>query len=132
MSGSTTHYAHTRSRPPTTSTSSMRGRTHDRFDSPTDALGELGRFISDNGGPEAWSEIDPYEVASCWQPYGEGTEISYSARIERVTVTEGLGWAASRTSRQPVPVTWRRLNAATFGALRRCDADMPLPDEEPQ
>ena len=43
----------------------------DRYDSPTDALGDLARFISDNGCPDAWSETDPYEVASCWLPYGE-------------------------------------------------------------
>jgi hypothetical protein len=65
----------------------------DRYDSPADALGDLGRFIRDNGGPDAWSETGPYEVASCWLPYGEGTEIAYSARMDRVAVTGNHSWA---------------------------------------
>lgn len=104
----------------------------DRYDSPADALGDLGRFIRDNGGPDAWSEIGPYEVASCWLPYGEGTEISYSARMDRVAVAEDHSWAPCRIKQQPALVTWGRLNAASRGTLRRQPGDWPAPDEELQ
>jgi hypothetical protein len=102
----------------------------DRYDSPTGALGDLASFIRDNGGRDAWSETDPYEVGSCWLPYGEGIEISYSAWMDRVTVVEDQRSTPSRTGRQPALVTWGRLNAASFGALRSQAADRPTPDEE--
>jgi len=104
----------------------------DRYDAPADALGDLGRFIRDNGGLDSWSEVGPYEAASCWLPYGEGTEISYSVRMDRVVVAEDQGWAPCQIRQQAARVTWGRLNAASRGTLRRQPADWPAPDEELQ
>jgi hypothetical protein len=101
----------------------------DRYDSPTDALGDLGLFIQQNGGPDAWDETDPYEVVSCWLPDGEGTEVSYHAHLERVTETDDLGWAPHRTTRRLALLTWRRLGAANFGRLRR---QPPPMDDHPR
>ena len=90
-----------------------------RYDSPTDALGDLGTFVQQNGGPDAWDEIDPYEIASCWLPEGEGTEVAYHAHLELVTEPDDLRGAPSRTTRRLAMLTWRRLEAANFGTLRR-------------
>src|SRR5262245_13204692 len=95
-------------------------------DSPTDALGDLGLFIQQNGGPDAWDETDPHEIASCWLPGGEGTEIAYHAHLELVSETDDLGWAPHRTTRQVAMLTWRRLDAANRGALQR---DRPPADD---
>ena len=103
----------------------------DRYDSPADALDDLGLFIRDDGGPDARSEAGPYEVASCWLPYGEGTEISHSARMDRVVVAgPRLGAISDRTAARPRDVD--RLNAASLGILGRQPAGWPAPDEELQ
>jgi hypothetical protein len=49
---------------------------HELYGSPLDALGDLGHFISQNGGPDAWDELNPHEIASCWLPDGPHTEIA--------------------------------------------------------
>jgi len=90
----------------------------DRYRSPTEALGDLGHFIRENGGPDMWDEIDQYEVGSCWLQHGPGTEISYHARLDRV-VEQPLGTSPGAAGRTPAMVTWGRLNAATFGGLSR-------------
>jgi hypothetical protein len=87
-------------------------------DSPLVALGDLGDLISQNGGPDAWDEIPENEIASSWLPHGPGTEISYHARLERVTTTDEAGWTQP-IDRQPAGLTWGRLEAANLGALRR-------------
>jgi hypothetical protein len=91
---------------------------HELYGSPLDALGDLGHFISQNGGPDAWDELTPYEIASCWLPDGPHTEIAYHARLDRVTTTDDQGWTRE-VDRQPASLTWGRLNAASFGVLRR-------------
>jgi hypothetical protein len=90
----------------------------DRYRTPAAALGDLGHFIRENGGPEMWDEIDQYEVGSCWLRHGPGTEISYHARLDRV-VEPPLGTSPRGASRTPAMLTWGRLNAATFGGLSR-------------
>jgi hypothetical protein len=91
----------------------------DEYNSPTDALGDLGHFIRENGGPDMWDEIDQYEVSSCWLAHGEDTEISYHARLDRVTAVEVLAGTPPASKRTPTMLTWGRLNAASFGGLRR-------------
>jgi hypothetical protein len=90
----------------------------DRYRTATAALGDLGHFIRNNGGPELWDEIDQYEVGSCWLRHASGTEISYHARLDRV-VEGPLGTSPRATSRTPAMLTWGRLNAATLGGLSR-------------
>ncbi len=90
----------------------------DSYRSPTDALGDLGRFIRENGGPDMWDETDQFEVRSCWLRHGPDTEISYNARLDRVRDVGPGGWAQPE-SRTPAMLTWGRLNAATFGGLSR-------------
>lgn len=92
----------------------------ERHDSPTDALNDLGRFIRRNGGAQCWSETDSHEVGSCWLPDGDGTDISFQARLERVTVRDH-GFGPYHTTREPAVLTWRRLNAASFGTLQVAD-----------
>jgi hypothetical protein len=94
----------------------------DRYHTPTEALGDLGHFIRENGGPELWDEIDQYEVGSCWLRHGPGTEISYNARLDRV-VEPPLGTAPRAGSRTPAMLTWGRLKAATLGGLSRTDPE---------
>jgi hypothetical protein len=56
----------------------------DLYTTPTAALGDLGLFIRDNGGPDRWDAIDQHEVGSCWLRHGQDTEVSYHARLDRV------------------------------------------------
>ena len=90
----------------------------DLYRTPTAALGELGNFIRENGGPDLWDEIDQQEIGSCWLCHGPDTEISYHARLDRVTDAGPAGWAQPE-SRTPAMLTWGRLDAATFGGLPR-------------
>lgn len=92
--------------------------SQDRYRTPTDALGDLGHFVRENGGPELWDEIDHYEVSSCWLRHAPDTEISYHARLDRV-VEQPLETSPRVASRTPAMLTWGRLNAATFGGLSR-------------
>jgi hypothetical protein len=91
----------------------------DSYRSPTDALGDLGHFIRENGGPDMWDEIDQYEIGSCWLRHGADTEISYQARMDRVIDVAPGNWAPPASARTPAMVTWGRLNIATFGGLPR-------------
>lgn len=91
----------------------------ERYDSPIDALGDLGTFIQQNGGPDAWDVTDAHEIASCWLPEGEGTEVAYHAHLELVTEPDDFRWAPYRTARRLAMLTWRRLESANFGTLQR-------------
>jgi hypothetical protein len=90
----------------------------DRYRTPTDALGDLGHFIREHGGPDFWDKIDQYEMGSCWLRHGEDTEISYYARLDRVVHVPPATLPRADT-RTPAMLTWGRLNAATFGGLPR-------------
>ena len=90
--------------------------------SPGGALGTLGSFITLNGGPSAWEQVDPHQIASRRLPNDETSEISYRARLERVTLPPGGGGRLTLpAAREPAMLTWNRVNAASFGELgRRC------------
>ena len=94
----------------------------DRYRTPTDALGDLGHFIREHGGPDFWDEVDHYEVSSCWLRHGPDTEISYQARLDRV-IDVPPGTSPKAATRTPAMLTWGRLNAATFGGLPRSPRD---------
>ena len=93
----------------------------DRYSTPTAALGDLGRFIRENGGPDSWDEIDQYEISSCWLPHGGDTEISYHARLDRVTAVEAQIGTPPVAKRRPALLTWvgsTRPASVAYGATR--------------
>lgn len=94
----------------------------ERYRTPTDALGDLGRFIRQTGGADLWDEIDQYEVGSCWLHHGPDTEISYHARLE-IFSDAPAGTSPQAANRTQAVLTWGRLNAATFGGLPRTPRD---------
>lgn len=91
----------------------------DHYSTATEALGDLGHFIRENGGPDMWDEVDQYEVGSCWLRHGPDTEISYQARLDRVIDVAPETRAQPASTRTPAMLTWGRLSAATFGGLPR-------------
>jgi hypothetical protein len=74
----------------------------DRYRTPTDALGDLGHFIREHGGPDFWDEIDQHEVGSCWLRHGP--EISYQARLDRV-IDLPPGTSPEAATRTPAVLT---------------------------
>jgi hypothetical protein len=91
------------------------------YGSSVDALSDLGTFIQNNGGASAWNQGDNYCVGSCWLPEGEGIEVSYQTRLDRIHRTDGQRWTPLAEERRPALLTWRRLDAANGGSLRRDD-----------